>query len=350
MQGLNITAAEAVTAIGLTAATTAAAVRAGINRVSASELYPDVEGYPLSVALLPNDDGFVEPFDRMGPAALQALRTLMRVFSPGHDHGRPCHLLLGGAHPDRGGALYSSPEDLLPVALASELTQWFGPTPVQVFPQGNPSAMFALVAAAEILQRDPRSVCIVGAVDSLLDAELLERFEEEGRLTSEGHGCPHGLTPGEAAGFLVVESARVQCPRPPLALIESVAVGHERHPYTSEDPSLGEGLSDVCWRAMLEARVDRGEVDAVLIDLDGEHHRALEWAYAEVRRLGPREPARTIVHPAEGYGSIGAASGVLLLAIAAESRGWLDGVDLVLAADDEGPRGAAVVRRQWRGH
>ena len=40
----------------------------------------------------------------------------------------------------------------------------------------------------------------------------------------------------------------------------------------------------------------------------------------------------------------------LVLAIVATSRGWLDGLDLVLASDDDGPCGAAVLRRQWRGH
>ena len=44
------------------------------------------------------------------------------------------------------------------------------------------------------------------------------------------------------------------------------------------------------------------------------------------------------------------ASAAVLLAVVASARGWLDGLALVLASDDDGPCGAAVLRRQWRGH
>ena len=349
MHPMVITAAEAVTPVGSTAVTTAASIRAGISRLGLHDLYLDVEGNPLSVAVLPNDEGFADPVDRMGPAAIQALHNLMRSFDPVHDRGRPCHLLLGGAGSDRDGQLYRAAEDLLPAALASELEPLFASPRVRLFPRGNPSAMFALVAALEILQRDPRSVCIVGAADSLLNEDLLERLEEDERLGSEGYDCPHVMSPGEAVAFMVVESARMRSPRASLATIEGVAVAFEPHPYLRPEPTLGEGIADVCRRSLIQAGMDGTEVDAVLIDLDGEHHRAVEWSYAEVRCLGDRQPPRKLLHPADGYGSIGAASGAVLMATVAASRGWLDGRNLVLASDDYGPRGAAVLRRQWKG-
>lgn len=205
---LHITAAQSVTAVGLTAPTTTASVRAGIRRIFEDELYPDIEGFPLSVAPLPDDEGFLDPFDRVGPAAVQAIRLLMKTFDPELDRERPCHLLLGASHPDRWGCLFGGSRDLLPTALRSELRELFRRQPrVRVFPRGNPAALFALDAAREILMQDPQAVCIVGGIDSLLDEELLERLEEDERLRSEGYDNPHGMSPGEAVGFLVVEAA-----------------------------------------------------------------------------------------------------------------------------------------------
>lgn len=348
MRQLYITAAEAVTPVGLTAATTAAAVRAGISRLRRDELYLDAQGHPLSVCSLPDVEGFLDPIDRMRPAALAGLRRLLAGLDPRHDGGRPCHLLLGAPCEGREGPIYTEPRDTLPAALARELPPWLGALRVEVLHQGSPSALFGLERAAELLDRDPRALCIVGAVDSLLDEDLLERLEEEERLRLEEHG-PHGLSPGEAAGFVVVEAAGGASPRGPLAVVEGWAVGFEPHPFVSEEASFGEGLADVCRRALALARVRGDELEAVLIDLDGEHHRAKEWALVESRCLGPRDELRALVHPAEGYGTIGAASAAVLLAIVAASRGWLDGLSLVLGSDDEGPRGAAVLRRHWRG-
>jgi len=352
MDPLHIISAQAITSVGLTATTTSASLRAGINRIFMHDLYLDDEGNPISVSPLPmadDDEGIEEPEGRMLEAATQSLRGLMQSFDAAHDRGRPCHLLLGVAHPNRDGALYESPDDPLPSALASELAPLFGAVGVEVFPQGNPSGMFALKAASEIIRRDRRSLCVVGAVDSLLDEDLLERLEEEERLKSEGNDCPHGLSPGEAVGFIAVESSGVRSPHRPLAVVRGVAVGQEPSPYVSEEPGVGEGLTEVCRQALLDADTDAEDLDAVLIDFDGEHHRALEWSQTEVRCLAVNSRTRALVHPAENYGSIGAASGLLMIAVVAASRRWLDGTNLVLASDDEGPRGAAIVRRHWDG-
>ncbi|MEM9456658.1 MAG: hypothetical protein AAGF11_20940 [Myxococcota bacterium] len=350
MHGIQITAAEAVTAVGWTAASTAASVRAGISRIFLHDLYPDEEGHPLSVAPLPGDEGFADPFDRIAPAAIGALRALMKTLDARYDEGRPRHLLLGAAHPDRSGSLYEKPEDLLPVAMASELATLFQTPPVQVFPHGNPSGLFAFEAASEIIAGDPRALCVVGAIDSLLNEGLLERLEDGERLKSEGDGSPHGISPGEAVGLVLVESTRFTTSRAPLAVVGSVVTGHEPHPYSSKEPTLAEGLTAVCEGALREARLAPSDVDTVLIDLDGEYHRSAEWSNTEVRCLGSSSRARRLIHPADSYGSIGAASGIVQAAIVTSSRGWLDGVDLVLASDNEGPRGAAVLQRRWRGN
>lgn len=361
MHSIIITAAEAVTAVGLTAKTTAASVRAGVCRVSSHDLYLDCDGYPLSVAVLRNDDGFADPIERMEPAALRALANLLLSFDRSHERGRPCHLLLGTAPPDRDGQLYKSENDPLPAALVSLIAPKLGAPFVQIFPYGNASAISALGAATEILTRDPHSVCVVGAADSLLDEDLLERLEEDDRLKSEAPfdeegadeygNSPHAFSPGEAAAFIVVESAlmSVRSPRAPLASVVGAAFATEPYPYASPEPSQSEGLTIACREAMSMARLRGTDVDGVVIDLDGEHHRSLEWAHVEARCLGSRHPSRTLTHPAQNYGGIGAASGAVQIAMVAASRGWLDGHTLVLTSDDDGPRGAAILHRQWGG-
>ena len=160
---------------------------------------------------------------------------------------------------------------------------------------------------------------------------------------------PHGLCPSEAVAFLAIECERAPCPRPCLATVEAVATASEPHPYYDRVPTMADGLALVCREALREANVSPAQLDAVLLDMDGEHHRAHEWALVQSRCLAPADSYR-LVHPADSYGSIGAASGVAMLALVSSARAWLDGTNLILMSDDEGPRGGVVLRRQHQGH
>jgi 3-oxoacyl-[acyl-carrier-protein] synthase-1 len=154
------------------------------------------------------------------------------------------------------------------------------------------------------------------------------------------------LPPAEGVGFLVVETAESarRGARPILAEVLGLGLTTEPNPFLSDRPSRGEGLTAACRNALAASRIAAAEVGASLIDLDGEFHRAKEWAFAEARCFGGAG-TRALVHPADCLGSVGAASGAVLVAIATAgfSGGWFTQPVLVVCSDDAGECGAVVL-------
>ena len=153
-----------------------------------------------------------------------------------------------------------------------------------------------------------------------------------------------GFCPGEAAVALLFEDARPRRGVTRAAAISAIGLGTEPEPLRSDKVSTGTGLVQAL-RAALP--VDRGP-EFLLCDLNGESYRAFEWGVAQAR-LGARlEGLRRVVMPARSVGDVGAATGALLIATAAEAfaRGWAPGEDALLFTGSDGPlRAAARVSR-----
>ena len=385
-----ITGAASRTSIGLTAPAITAAVRAGISRVTLSEELDDAEGNPISESRLrwPVDeeeegegpgsqlvgdgsderlrDGFaavggaedgeeedengedddlegdggdedadeldVEELDageRVALAARECLSDLLASHLKQRGDalaGRPCHFLLGVAVTSRPGPRYEGARRETVEQLLAAWPEGLPRPDIEIVASGNASGVRAMEIASEIIQRNPRAVCIVGAIDSLLGQETLAWLEQFERLRSETFGRNHGIAPGEAVGFLVLEGRRaaVSSGGCILATVAGVGLATEPAPFLSETPGRADGLSAAFRRAMARAQCLPAEISLVVGDLDGEHHRSKEWALVEARCFEAVHPKRRLWHPAELIGSIGAASGVVFAAIAAEalSRGW----------------------------
>jgi 3-oxoacyl-[acyl-carrier-protein] synthase-1 len=230
--------------------------------------------------------------------------------------------------------------------LLASLQRWARQANLTVIDTGNTSVIHGLKLAAARLAEDPSSVCIVGGIDSLLSLETLNWYETAERLKSGSVGRNHGLSPAEGVGFLVVETAASaqRESRGILAEVAGIGLATESDPFFSERPSRGQGLTEACRTALAASAIPLGEVGTVLCDLDGEFHRAKEWALAELRCFG-NAGARTLLHPADCLGSVGAASAALLISIAAVafSRRWFTKPVLVFCSDDAGECGAVVL-------
>jgi 3-oxoacyl-[acyl-carrier-protein] synthase-1 len=387
---LVITRAECITAIGLDAASTAAASRCGISRLRQSRQYEDSYGSPIIESCLPilsrsteppepedaeqveddlgtdepdsdDTDDEIDPYDlaregddveRITTAVLSCLdRLIVTGFPPSGSSTRHVVVLLGVAPMTRPGPRFEGPRQELGPAIAERLRPFAGHAEVLFVPTGNSSAIRALHAAQARLAETPSAVCIVGGFDSLLSLETLNWYEEAERLKSGSFGRNHGICPGEAVGLLVVESASAAKKegRAPVAVLEGIGLATEPSPFLSDGPSRGVGLSTACRTALASGRVPSASIGTVLCDLDGEFHRAKEWALAEVRCLG-RTEGRVLLHPADCYGSLGAASAAVLLTIGAESfaRGWWTKPVLVSCSDDRGECGAVILSPERR--
>ncbi|HWD91509.1 MAG TPA: beta-ketoacyl synthase N-terminal-like domain-containing protein [Verrucomicrobiae bacterium] len=345
---LAITGIGLVTPVGLSAAASTAALRAGISRIGDLPGFtvPNAAGepQPATGAEVP-----VVPGNRQGPARLlrlaeQALREA--VGDARLSQKQRCALLVGtpGPNPARRTLSYSA---VLSQGLERVLAGLVGASRVQLFETGRASALQALRMAANVLtMENPPDAAIVGGVDSLINPLTMRFLQSSGRLR-EGRKST-GILPGEGAGFLVVETPERAARRGAaiLATVEAAAGGVDLTPANKPN------------RAVVLGRVLRGIADkltdpAMLIisDLNGERHRAYEWMFASTR--APFFHSGT-PHwlPSESIGDAGAATGAIdsAWAVTALRRGYAGGSEaLVWGASDEGPREAIVFKRAMGG-
>lgn len=347
--GLVITAVNAITPVGHDAAMTAASIRAGISRLTTSEDYFDEEGNPFVKAGIEDiADEQEDEVLRMSDIAEKCLDDLLdNRFKHRNAAPSAIHLLLGVSTTSRPGPRYEGERQEIAEKLLAHIRKRAPAASLQVIAGGNPAVVGCIAAAADLLKQAPDAICIVGGLDSLLALDTLDWLEASQRLRTATFGRNQGLAPGEAVGFAVVE-AMAETGRhngPVLATIAGWGWAVESAPFVSDQPSKSTGLTQACRAAMSAAECNPTDIRHVVTDLDGEYFRSKEWGLTELRCFGSGNGIRQLWHPADCMGTVGAASGAVLLAVAVAmmSRVWRDQHVLIFCSDDEGGRGALVV-------
>lgn len=344
MKKLAITAANSITAVGHDGRMTAAAVRAGVSRLSECDEYLDSDDNPITVARIRDiEDDNQDTASRISSIASQCLEDLLGdYFQDRASRPSKAHLFLGVASGDRPGPRYEE-SSLYPLLMV--IKDWVDTVELEVVPQGNASMPYSISQAAELIESDPATLCIIGGIDSLLKASTLNWFEQAGRLKSVSYGRHQGLIAGEAVGFTIIEdqAQAEQANRPILARITSLGLAEESSPRASGSPSRNSGLTDAC-HAALNGIQDK-EIRALFGDLNGENSRAVEWGMADMRCFKERHDQLQLWTPANCYGDIGAASGTAMANIVTQGfvRGWLQSPVMLFCSDDHGSCGAVVL-------
>ena len=325
----------AVTPIGRTAATAAAAVRAGIARFTEHAFMVDSEGEPMHLAQCPwLEDMPVER--RISACLLDAIAQVL--VSSGS--GLPGPLFVDLPLPRPG----------LPDRLARQVhdavTQRYPRlTAIEVCQRGHAGGALALDAAFRHLRVNPERPCVVAGADSYCDPDTLEWLEQTDQLHGAGpRNNAWGFMPGEGAGALLV-AARSRGQGAGLPRLLSTGVGQETRLIRTGTVCIGEGLT-AAFRGALVGLAAGQCVTDVYCDLNGDTYRADEFAFAVTRTRERFVSASDFVAPADCWGDVGAASVPLgvILACAAGARGYARGTHaLVWASSDGGQRGAALL-------
>jgi 3-oxoacyl-[acyl-carrier-protein] synthase I len=345
-----ITGINCVTSIGFSAAAISAAVRGPISGFREADEYTDAEGSPVLIAEIPILEGVGDDEDqesRIRSLARFCLEKLIIESFPRESIEGQVYVLIGLPTATRPGPVYQGAANELQFICSELLRSRFEKWAFRFFESGNPSAMEALDYARRFLGAHPETICIVGGIDSLLDSETLDYFEDDARLKSATYGRHQGLIPGEGVGFLVVESGEFarRRNRQPLAEVLGIGIAGEPSPVRSPDPSTFTGLSDACRGALSDSGSTAESICTVIGDLNGEFFRAKEWAYTELRCLGSAHGERELSHPADCFGDVGAASGAVLISLAVTllRQKPVNSRMLCFCSDDEKVRGAVVL-------
>jgi 3-oxoacyl-[acyl-carrier-protein] synthase-1 len=333
----------AVTAVGLTAPSAAAAVRAGIAGFGEHPFMIDRQGEPMIVAAVPNLGPDSSSGDRFGQLATQALReALLPVEAHRRDIGSIATFV--GLPPQRPGR---------PAELERQMVDTLGRVggigSVECIATGHSAGLMALEAAARKVIANPSGFYLAGGVDSYLEPETLEWLEENDQL----HGGPnaYGFIPGEAAGFCLLcsQQAVERFHLRVLARVWTAATAREKNLIKTDTVCLGKGLTEVFQKVFAELPAPAEKIDHSINDMNGEPYRADEYGFAVCQQGTRFINASHFTAPADCWGDVGAASGPLFanLVIAAGQRGYATGRhNLVWTSSESGERCAAILQQE----
>ena len=338
-----------MTAIGLSAPETAAAVRAVTSRFEQSRMF-DRETEPFTLASVP-DDGLpplVDALDQVAGLRCREIRLLRLATRPIAD----CLALMppGQSAPGLMLALTEFPS-ARPFDAANLLgrlwTQTGGRFDVNrslAGDVGRTGGLLAIARAAEAIRAGHVNFMIAGGVDTYHDPYVLSALDLEKRVKSPRH--LDGFIPGEGAAFVLIANpaAAAAAGLTPLATISPVAHAVESGHLYSEQPYRGDGLASTLAQ-LFDGRVVNRPIVEVWSSMNGESHWAKEWGVAFLRNRAAFQEDHGMHHPADCYGDIGASCGPAMVALQAIGmRGsYRNAPALVYCSSDRGPRAALVV-------
>jgi 3-oxoacyl-[acyl-carrier-protein] synthase-1 len=327
---LAITSLGIVSSVGLDVETSCAAIRAKMSRPAplvgtgvldgaSGQLIP-VVGHPLRGV----SDGFssIGLWVRLAHGAIaDAIRYGAVPPEADRRFWEQCHMMLVVPAMDPGRFSFVDEEDPNPApVLSAYLESLLALTGlpvrrehVQTFSAGHTGVAQALTLAAEEMASGRLERCLIVAVDSYVEAGAIDWLASRGRLKSGDN--PVGLSPGEGASAVLVESAQAARNRGARveAWVRSVNITDSPG---DDDASLDHFLlADALAAALPPDRPYRG---GIITDANGEAWRAQQLGHA-LTRLGGQLGDFDVLYPAASLGDTGAAAAAIGLCMAARA-------------------------------
>ncbi len=344
--GLEVVAIGARTPVGLTAETSAAAVRAGIIRTSDCPFAAvDADGEPKRVAADPRLGFAIAGVDRLVPLACSAIDEVVGKLGRASSMV-PIEVVL--ALPEaRPGMSDRALDDLvrrLPVELDASLRARGVTAEFAVGGRGNAGVAAAIERVAQSTGRRDEGLTLVVGIDSFHHPDTLLWLEHARHFGSDARTA---IVPGEAAGCLALAPTRLRkrLGLPWLAAISGVGIANEPCAPDSETGSFGIGMANAIKGALAGVSLPAQAVDTTYGDINGERYRSEEWAFVAMR-IPSAFKTLQYVAPASSWGDVGAASGALAAVLAVQSwaRKYARGPRaLVIGGSRNGTRGAILL-------
>lgn len=325
-----------VTSVGLNVPASCAAIRVGLTNPTETRFVSSDGEW-----IMAHQVHLSEPWRGRAKLVRMLARALEEclVPVPRDSHG-DIALLLCVAEPERPGRTEGLDRELL-VETESMLGTRFHPVLSGTLAYGRVGALVALARARELLAEGALKHVVIAAADSLVVGPTLATLDTAGRLLTPSNS--NGFMPGEAAGALLVSSARYATSS---LICSGLGFATERCTIATEEPLRAEGLTAAIKMALDDARCQMGDLDFRITDNSGEQYYFREATLALSRILRVRKESFDMWHPADCIGDVGAAIGIVSVAVALTScrKRYTRGERILLHfGTDSGHRGAAVL-------
>ncbi len=334
------------TPVGLTAASSAAAVRAAISAIGEHPYYIDKVGEKMCVArdakFAPELGGVGRFYELAKPAMLEALVPLIQSNAYNTQMSMPLFLGL----PELRPGLPSQLDQELAYRLDRVIDTSKLHLTTTTFSYGHCAGLIAMEEASRQIRQGQIEFCLIGGVDSYLEAETLEWLDDEGQLMSGVNRS--GFPPGESSGFCLLTSKEA-ARRNRLAILADVVgavTTFEENRIKTKTICIGEGLSSAFSAITSRLKLPEEKINEIYCDMNGERYRTEEFVFTALRQQAAFVDIHDTTHPADCWGDVGAASGSLFacLAVASGQRGYAKGArSLMWASSEGGQRSAALL-------
>jgi 3-oxoacyl-[acyl-carrier-protein] synthase-1 len=336
MHAISVLASGMVTAVGLNAPSSCAAIRCAIANFSETR-FMDSGGEWIIGSQVELD------------LPWRGLPKLVRMAAPAI---RECLAHVGDVKPEMIPLLLCVAEKERPGRLSGLDGQLFTDIEAQlgvrfhsrsgVIARGRVAGALALAEARRLIHEESLPFCLIAGADSFLTAATLSAYEKNDRVLTSKNS--NGFIPGEAgSAVLIGPPGRA---KEPELLCLGMGIGQETATVESEEPLRADGLVAAFRAAFAEAGRTIDDLDFRITDSNGEQYWFKEAALAVTRTLRVRKELFEIWHPADCIGETGAAAGpcILGVALAATRKHYAPGHgSLCHFGGDDGERVALVL-------
>jgi len=334
----------ATTAVGLDAASTAAAVRAGVSGFQEHPYMINQEGEPYLLAMVPSIDpgisGAKRYIELMSPSISEALMPLQHL----SENKFEITVILG--LPEKRPGILDDLAEKVASSIQTNTSEFYKIKDIKIAYKGHAAGLMALESASKLFAAGDCEFCLVGGVDSYIDPDTLDWIEDNEQLHIPSNAW--GFIPGEASAFCLVCSVKTanRYNLPIKAQLLAIATAHEENCIKTETICIGEGLTSAVSKA-LQVLPDGVKINQTYCDQNGEAYRADEFGFMLARLSKYFVDPSEYVAPADCWGDVGAASGVLFVQLvcgAAEKGYCIGDISLLWGSSEGGERGATLVR------
>ena len=327
-----------VTSVGLTAASTCAALRAKLTNPSETRFIDSGGEW-----IMAHQVTLEQPWRGLTKLTKMAVMVIEEALaSITREEWCRIPLLLCVAEPERPGR-QDGLDDQLFLSIQIELGVQFEPQSA-IVARGRVGVAVAMAQARTLLGQGKINRVLIAATDSLVSWPTLSHYEREGRLLTANNS--NGFMPGEGAGALLVGKSDGSANE---LLCTGIGFARETAHLDSGEPLRAEGLSQAIKAALTDAGSEMHHMDFRITDLSGEQYYFKEAALALSRTLRQRKEEFDIWHPAESTGEQGAVAGtaVIALADAACRKAYTKGPNILAhMANDAGQRAALTLQHR----
>ncbi len=343
-----VVGAGMITAVGLSAAETAASVRSGTARFAGTSIR-DKQFEPFVLAEVP-EDGLPELTEELAKEVLTAREARMLRLATAA-LGECLKSLPAGEPPPGLSIALPETETTRPLEhqvflkrLGQQTSGRFDPKWSDASHRGRAGGLAAIGQASEPIRMGRAKFMLAGGVDTYRDLYVLGTLDMKRRVKSAAN--LDGFIPGEGAAFLLLadRSAASGAGLAPWGTVSVVTQTMEPGHLYSEEPYRGDGLAQAV-QQLAPSGALLGPIQEVYSSMNGENHWAKEWGVARIRSNGTFSTEHGMHHPADCYGDTGAACGPLMAGLAALGikEGYRGAPALVYASSDHGQRAALSV-------